>query len=387
MTTAEAAPTGAAQPRPVRTLRRRSAAGSSPEALVAALERAGRAYQERDGRPGVPARVLGDAARLRRAAPRRCTRPRGCPAEVGARILLKREDLNHTGAHKIRNVLGQALLTRRMGKTRLIAETGAGQHGVATATAAASSACSAWSTWARWTPVARRSTSPGCGCWAPTVVPVTNGSRTLKDAINEALRDWVTTVDKTHYLLGTAAGPHPFPAMVRDFARGHRRGGPAAVPGADRPAAGRGGRLRGRRLQRDRHLPRVPRRRERAAVRLRGRRRRAGDRPARRQHHRRLRRGAARRAHLRAAGRGRPDARVALDLRRAGLPGRRPRARLAARHRPGDYQPVTDAEAMDAFALLCRTEGIIPAIESAHALAGALRAAAARARPPRRRSW
>ena len=139
---------------------------------------------------------------------------------VGARVLLKREDLNHTGAHKIRNVLGQALLTTRMGKKRVIAETGAGQHGVATATACAyfGLECVVYmgevDTERQALNVARMK------MLGAEVVPVTTGSRTLKDAINEALRDWVANVDSTHYLLGTAAGAHPFPAMVRDFTRG-----------------------------------------------------------------------------------------------------------------------------------------------------------------------
>ena len=140
--------------------------------------------------------------------------------KVGARILLKREDLNHTGAHKIRNVLGQALLTKRMGKTRVIAETGAGQHGVASATAAAYFGldCTVYmgsvDTQRQALNVARMH------LLGAKVVPVDSGSATLKDAINEALRDWVASVDHTAYLFGTAAGPHPFPSMVRDFCRG-----------------------------------------------------------------------------------------------------------------------------------------------------------------------
>ncbi|MBJ7506771.1 MAG: tryptophan synthase subunit beta, partial [Candidatus Nanopelagicus sp.] len=137
----------------------------------------------------------------------------------GARILLKREDLNHTGSHKINNVLGQALLTKRMGKKRIIAETGAGQHGVASATAAAlfGLECVVYmgeaDTKRQALNVARMK------LLGATVVPVTQGSKTLKDAINEAMRDWVTNVSTTHYLLGTVAGPHPFPTMVRDFQR------------------------------------------------------------------------------------------------------------------------------------------------------------------------
>jgi tryptophan synthase beta chain len=135
----------------------------------------------------------------------------------GARIFLKREDLNHTGSHKINNVLGQALLTKRMGKRRIIAETGAGQHGVASATAAALMGldCVVYmgeeDTRRQALNVARMK------LLGAQVVPVTSGSRTLKDAINEAMRDWVTNVADTHYMLGTVAGPHPFPTMVRDF--------------------------------------------------------------------------------------------------------------------------------------------------------------------------
>jgi tryptophan synthase beta chain len=135
----------------------------------------------------------------------------------GARIFLKREDLNHTGSHKINNVLGQALLTKRMGKKRIIAETGAGQHGVASATAAALMGldCVVYmgeeDTRRQALNVARMK------LLGAQVVAVTSGSRTLKDAINEAMRDWVTNVADTHYMLGTVAGPHPFPTMVRDF--------------------------------------------------------------------------------------------------------------------------------------------------------------------------
>lgn len=137
------------------------------------------------------------------------------PGDV--RFFLKREDLNHTGSHKINNVIGQALLTKRMGKSRIIAETGAGQHGVASATAAAlfGLKCTVYmgevDTKRQALNVARMK------LLGAEVVPVTTGSRTLKDAINEALRDWVANVHDTHYLLGTVAGPHPFPTMVRDF--------------------------------------------------------------------------------------------------------------------------------------------------------------------------
>src|SRR3954464_3898031 len=143
--------------------------------------------------------------------------PRFAQHAGGARVILKREDLNHTGSHKINNVLGQALLTRRMGKTRVIAETGAGQHGVATATAAALLGLEcvvymgAEDTRRQALNVARMR------LLGAEVIAVEAGSQTLKDAINEAMRDWVANVGNTHYLLGTAAGAHPFPAMVRYF--------------------------------------------------------------------------------------------------------------------------------------------------------------------------
>lgn len=135
----------------------------------------------------------------------------------GAQIYLKREDLNHTGAHKVNNTIGQALLAKRMGKTRIIAETGAGQHGVATATVAARLGleCVVYmgaEDIQRQSPNVYRMRLLGA-----EVVPVTSGSQTLKDALNEALRDWVTNIDSTYYIIGTVAGPHPYPAMVRDF--------------------------------------------------------------------------------------------------------------------------------------------------------------------------
>jgi len=135
----------------------------------------------------------------------------------GAQIFLKREDLNHTGAHKVNNTIGQALLAKRMGKKRIIAETGAGQHGVATATVAARLGleCIVYIgevDVARQAPNVLRMRLLGA-----TVVPVSSGSKTLKDALNEAMRDWVTNVDTTFYIIGTVAGPHPYPAMVRDF--------------------------------------------------------------------------------------------------------------------------------------------------------------------------
>ena len=293
----------------------------------------------------------------------------------GAQMLLKREDLNHTGSHKINNVLGQGLLTRRMGKTRVIAETGAGQHGVATATVAAlfGMECRIYmgevDTQRQALNVARMQ------LLGAEVVSVAAGSRTLKDAMNEAMRDWVTNVDNTHYLIGSASGPHPFPKIVREFQRiistetratmlerygrlpdavcacvgggsnaigmfadfiddpevglyGFEAGGEGVETGhhAASITGGSVGVLHGTRtfvLQDD-------------------------D-------------GQTIESHSISAG---------LDY-----PGVGPQHAQLAKSGRAHYEPVTDAEAMDAFQLLCRTEGIMPAIESAHAVAGARRLA------------
>ena len=135
----------------------------------------------------------------------------------GAQIYLKREDLNHTGAHKINNTVGQALLAKRMGKPRVIAETGAGQHGVATATVAARYAMECVVYMGEEDMARQAANVYRMKLLGATVVPVSSGSRTLKDALNEAMRDWVTNVENTFYIIGTVAGPHPYPMMVRDF--------------------------------------------------------------------------------------------------------------------------------------------------------------------------
>ena len=293
-------------------------------------------------------------------------------AEVGARVLLKREDLNHTGAHKVRNVLGQALLTKRMGKRRIIAETGAGQHGVASATAAAylDLECVVYmgeeDTRRQALNVARMR------LLGATVIPVTTGSRTLKDAINEALRDWVANVDDTHYLLGTAAGPHPFPAMVRDFVRGigvearrqslDRLG---ALPDAVCACVGGGSNAIGI------FHAFVPD----TGVRLYGFEA-GGDGVATGRHAASITGGATgvlhgARTYLLQDDDGQTVESHSIS---AGLDYPAVGPEHAWLHDTGRarYLPVTDAAAMRAFALLCRTEGIIPAIESAHALAGAI---------------
>ncbi len=291
---------------------------------------------------------------------------------AGSRVLLKREDLNHTGAHKIRNVLGQALLTKRMGKQRVIAETGAGQHGVATATACAylDLDCVVYmgevDTARQALNVARMK------LLGAEVVPVISGSRTLKDAINEALRDWVTNVETTHYMLGTAAGGHPFPAMVRDFTRGigdEARaqcldlvgrlpdaavacvgGGSNAIGLFTAFLADEGVRLYGFEAGGDgydtgRHAATI------TAGQI-------GVLHGARSFLLQDEDGQTIESHSISAG---------LDY-----PGVGPEHAWLAETGRAQYRPVTDAEAMSAMALLARTEGIIPAIESAHALAGCL---------------
>ncbi|RZI79567.1 MAG: pyridoxal-phosphate dependent enzyme, partial [Microbacterium sp.] len=188
-----------------------------PESLIAAIDELTAEYESAKADPAFDAefrRLLHSYA----GRPSAITEvPRFAAHAGGARVFLKREDLNHTGSHKINNVLGQALLTQRLGKTRVIAETGAGQHGVATATAAAlfGFECTIYmgevDTQRQALNVARMR------LLGAEVIPVTTGSRTLKDAINDAYRDWVASVETTNYIFGTAAGPHPFPAMVRDF--------------------------------------------------------------------------------------------------------------------------------------------------------------------------
>jgi tryptophan synthase beta chain len=298
--------------------------------------------------------------------------PRFAEHAGGATVFLKREDLNHTGSHKINNVLGQAILTKRIGKTRIIAETGAGQHGVATATAAALFGLECVIYMGEVDTERQALNVARMRLLGATVVPVTAGSRTLKDAINEALRDWVTNVETTNYIFGTVAGPHPFPSMVRDLQKiiGEEAraqlleltgslpdavaacvgGGSNAIgifhaflddpsvglygfeaggEGADTPrtaatiTVGRPGVLHGARslLLQDEDGQTIE-------------------------------------SHSISAG---------LDY-----PGVGPEHAWLAAIGRADYRPVTDAAAMEAFRLLSRTEGIIPAIESSHALAGAL---------------
>ena len=290
--------------------------------------------------------------------------------QLGCRVLLKREDLNHTGSHKINNVLGQALLTRRMGKTRVIAETGAGQHGVATATAAALLGLEcvvymgAVDTKRQALNVARMR------LLGAEVVAVTNGSQTLKDAVNEALRDWVANVDSTHYVLGTVTGPHPFPEMVRDF---HRIIGVEAraqvldlvgrLPDAVLACVGGGSNAMGifhRFLYDD-------------SVRLIGLEA-GGDGIESGRHAARFSGGTRGVLHGAATYVLQNDDGQTIESHSvsAGLdyPSVGPEHAHLFETGRAEYRPITDDEAMEAFRLLSRTEGILPAIESAHALAG-----------------
>lgn len=345
-----------------------------PEALVAALDELTQAWHDAMADPAFVAEfeaICRDYA----GTPSRLYHAERLSRQVGVRVLLKREDLNHTGAHKIRNVLGQALLTRRMGKQRVIAETGAGQHGVASATAAAYFGldCTVYmgsvDTRRQALNVARMN------LLGAKVVAVDSGSATLKDAINEALRDWVASVDHTAYLFGTAAGPHPFPSMVRDFTRGIGDEARAqcleqygALPDAIAACVGGGSNAiglftaflddedvkiygfepGGDGVDTGRHAATIH-----AGA--------SGVLHGARTYVLQDEDGQTVESHSISAG---------LDY-----PGVGPQHAHLAQTGRATYLPVTDTEAMDALALLARTEGIIPAIESAHAVAGAIEVA------------
>jgi tryptophan synthase beta chain len=288
--------------------------------------------------------------------------------------VLKREDLTHTGSHKINNVLGQALLTKRMGKTRVIAETGAGQHGVATATACAlfGLECVVYmgeeDTRRQALNVARMR------MLGAEVIPVTAGSRTLKDAMNEAFRDWVTTVDTTHYCIGSVGGPHPFPLMVRDFQRvigveARRQVLQLAgrLPDAVVACVGGGSNAMGIFHA---FIPDT-------SVRLIGCEA-GGDGPEPGHHAATLVAGSTGVLHgMRtyllqdSGGQTLPTHSISAGL---DYPGVGPEHAWLKDTGRASYRAITDAQAMEAFSVLCRTEGIIPALESAHALAGALQA-------------
>ncbi|MEO9329992.1 tryptophan synthase subunit beta [Gordonia aurantiaca] len=291
----------------------------------------------------------------------------------GARIFLKREDLNHTGSHKINNVLGQALLAKRMGKTRVIAETGAGQHGVATATACALLGMECVIYMGRVDTDRQALNVARMRLLGAEVVAVDNGSATLKDAINEAMRDWVTNAHNTYYCFGTAAGPHPFPVMVRDLqrvvgleARAQILDKTGRLPDAVTACVGGGSNAIGI------FHPFI----DDEGVRLVGFEA-AGD-------------GVETGRHAATFTGGTPGAfqgaysyllqdedgqTIESHSISAGLdyPGVGPEHAHLKDIGRAEYRPITDTEAMDALALLSRREGIIPAIESAHAVAGALK--------------
>jgi tryptophan synthase beta chain len=343
-----------------------------PEALIGALDELEAAHNSASKDPEFQ-RELNDLHKSYTGRPSIITEAKRFAEHAGnARILLKREDLNHTGSHKINNVLGQALLTKRMGKKRIIAETGAGQHGVASATAAAllGLECVVYmgeeDTKRQSLNVARMK------LLGATVVPVTTGSRTLKDAINEAMRDWVTNVSTTHYLLGTVAGPHPFPTMVRDF---HRIIGVEArqqvlemtgrLPDAVLACVGGGSNAIGI------FHPFI----DDAGVRLIG--FEAGGSGVESGKHAATIVGGSpgvlhgTRSYLLQDSDGQTIESHSIS---AGLdyPGVGPEHAYLHDIGRAEYRAITDDQAMHAFSLLSKSEGIIPAIETAHALAGAL---------------
>ena len=345
------------------------------ETLIRPLDELQRTYRELRADPDFQRELDADLAHyVGRPSP--LYHARRLSAEAGgAQLWLKREDLNHTGAHKINNTVGQALLARRMGKRRIIAETGAGQHGVATATVAARLGleCVVYmgaADIARQAPNVRRMELLGA-----RVVPVDSGSRTLKDALNEALRDWVTHVEDTFYVIGSVAGPAPYPELVRDF---------QAVIGRE---------ARAQALERTGRLPELLV----ACV--------GGGSNAIGLFHPFLADAAVRMLGIEAAGEGLDTGRHAAPLA-AGRPGVLHGSRsylmtdaagqvlpthsiAAGLDYPGvgpehallkdlgrvEYAAATDAEALEAFHRLTRAEGILPALESAHAVAGALHAA------------
>jgi tryptophan synthase beta chain len=343
-----------------------------PEALVAAIDDLTAAFHQTQSDPAFRAeltRLLCDYS----GRPSPLTdAPKFGEHAGGARILLKREDLNHTGSHKINNVLGQALLTKRIGKKRVIAETGAGQHGVATATAAALLGldCVVYmgeeDTRRQALNVARMR------LLGAEVIPVTTGSRTLKDAINEAMRDWVTNVETTNYVFGTVAGPHPFPLMVREYqrvigdeARAQVLERVGRLPDVVAACVGGGSNAIGI------FTAFVPD----ESVRLVGFEA-GGDGVATGRHAASITGGSpgvlhGARSYLLQDENGQTVESHSIS---AGLdyPGVGPEHAYLHDIGRAEYRPITDDQAMAAFALLSRAEGIIPAIESAHALAGAL---------------
>ena len=341
-----------------------------PESLIHALDELEAAYLSAKADPEFQARLT-ELHRTYTGRPSIITEAHRFAEHCGgARIFLKREDLNHTGSHKINNVLGQALLAQRIGKTRLIAETGAGQHGVATATAAALMGMSCVVYMGEVDTERQALNVARMRLLGAEVVPVTTGSRTLKDAINDAMRDWVANVESTHYLLGTVAGPHPFPLIVRDFhsiigleARAQMLELTGALPTAVTACVGGGSNAMGifHAFLDDEEVQLVGYEA-------------AGD-------------GVDTPHHAATISKGRPGVlhgarslvlqdedgqTIESHSISAGLdyPGIGPEHAWLASINRAQYEPITDDQAMQALRLLSQTEGIIPAIETAHALAG-----------------
>jgi tryptophan synthase beta chain len=343
-----------------------------PEALMAALDQLTDEFAAAQADPAFRAELAGLLSSYTGRPSPITEVPRFAAHAGDARILLKREDLNHTGSHKINNVLGQALLTRRMGKTRVIAETGAGQHGVATATAAALLGLDCVVYMGEEDTRRQALNVSRMLLLGAEVIPVRTGSRTLKDAINEAMRDWVANVEHTHYLLGTVAGPHPFPYLVREFhrvigqeARGQVLELTGGLPEAVCACVGGGSNAIGIFHE---FIPEP-------SVRLYGFEA-GGDGLETGRHAATITGGApgvlhGARSYLLQDDEGQTIESHSIS---AGLdyPGVGPEHAWLADSGRATYRPITDAQAMEAFRLLCRTEGIIPAIESSHALAGAL---------------
>jgi len=346
-----------------------------PETLMNAVIELDRAYQSYKNDPAFQSELkdllndyAGRPSRLYFA--QKMTRELG-----GAKIYLKREDLNHTGAHKINNVLGQALLAKRMGKTRLIAETGAGQHGVATATAAALMGLECVVYMGKEDTIRQALNVYRMRLLGAEVIPVTSGTATLKDAVSEAMREWTSRIDDTHYCLGSVMGPHPFPTIVRDF---------QAVISRE---------MRAQMLEREGRLPDAVL----ACV--------GGGSNAIGAFYHFLDDASVRLIGCEAAGRGidTPETAATLSVGRTGIfhgmksvfcqdafgqiapvysisagldyPGVGPEHAHLHDIGRAEYVAITDEEAVEAFEYLSRTEGIIPAIESAHAVAYVMRLA------------
>jgi len=341
-----------------------------PETLMAALEELERVYDEAKGDPRFWAELDGLLKDyVGRPSPLTETPRLGAEVGPGVVVVLKREDLNHTGAHKINNTLGQVLLARRMGKPRIIAETGAGQHGVATATVCARFGLECVVYMGEEDMHRQRLNVYRMELMGARVVPVTSGTRTLKDATNEALRDWVTNVTTTHYIIGSVVGPDPFPRIVRDF---------QSVIGRE---------ARAQTLERYRRLPRTvaacvgggsnamgiftaflaDRDVELVGVEA------AGEGLATGRHSASLARGKPGVFHgslsyllQDADGQVQPAHSVSAGL---DYPGVGPEHAYLKDTGRVLYEAVTDRQALDAFAGLSRLEGILPALESAHAIA------------------